>query len=867
MEIICNNQIVLHNTSNIKHNIFNELKTIITQLLSFPQLITKNTVDKLCRLIKMYNKHIYDNNDELIYINEETYKYKYFFCCNYNINNAPLLYINTTVYPNENIFFSLQYENDTISQQIINETYAKIIISTKDSERITYINKNTNDIDYMTLKIFADNAHFKLKSDVLLTQMRDVNNIKNNNFVMSFNNTDTYTNTDNYSMHSFLNNDQFKFMISPTFHSRLYQINDSINVNKYINNIFINNDVIELCFIADKLKMNIIYNPNTNNIFLNILPLYEEEQKTIINFIEINCTFDEMQYIDFNDITNIDKIQKYESLKYNYTENYKKIYHLKINKNNSCVYDGKITINPFNTDLQYRHNKYIEYEVFTNNILNNFNNEFCIQYILNNTYDETKYHYYFTFNDSTLNSYKINNSDILHISMDNLNIFKSVSLNECKHMVYNNNFNYIAHLLHNIGNIEFNNFEDNIYKYTAFHNLNLPIYSTDIYTQNYHINLNRDIRSTDTINVVVYEQPNIDVTYNQSNDIEGIVQYGNGSSKPKNDYPHKKDDDYESKNKKIVNISTHIFKKNIEIKHESSSDNGFKLAGINKINDTIGYKAAMTADGQLCMVTLSIPKDAKIVKDITYDKYKTNTATVVAIDRILYDKYKIFKLNDVFMKDDTECPICFDTAKLYICSPCLHRYCIDCINNIRKSTGNECPMCRKTIESAHDITVSVIDRNTNLTCAYSFVHNTTFKYELHNTYTISDFDMNIIGKTCGPGIYYHTRPSDIIQWFGYLEIDNEHANLILQQNKHQNTEMYQPVVTESSNANNINKINEISQMNNDLIKFDDVIFEDINNTNKINEISQINNNVTFEEIVKLNNDFLKEIEDENINDE
>jgi hypothetical protein len=371
----------------------------------------------------------------------------------------------------------------------------------------------------------------------------------------------------------------------------------------------------------------------------------------------------------------------------------------------------------------------------------------------------------------------------------------------------------------------------------------------NILTNKHHIIINKDIYNYEIFNVIISEH-----SYN----IEGIIQYGGFNSKPNNDYAHKKDDDYKDENKKdekIINITTHKFKNNIEIKNESSSNNGLKIVGKNKINETFGYKAAMTDDGQMCMITLYIPQNAKIVKDEYYNKYKTNIATVVAIDRIVFNSYNLLKITDVFMKDIDECPICFDDEKLYICSPCHHRLCINCINNIIKSTGNKCPLCVQTIRITIDINISDIIRNNpnienNLTHAFSCVFNNEFKYELNHTYTILDFDMKIIGKTCGPGIYFHEKPRDIIQWFKHLEIYNEYKKLIVQQNKHPNIDVYIPNMIKSNNVTEQNIMIEANNMN-----------KSIDNSTEFIDIKSV------DETNKINNDFLKQIDDEIIDDE
>jgi hypothetical protein len=83
-----------------------------------------------------------------------------------------------------------------------------------------------------------------------------------------------------------------------------------------------------------------------------------------------------------------------------------------------------------------------------------------------------------------------------------------------------------------------------------------------------------------------------------------------------------------------------------------------------------------------------------------------------------------------------------------------------------------------------------------------------------------------------------------------LEIYNEYKKLIVQQNKHPNIDVYIPNMIKSNNVTEQNIMIEANNMN-----------KSIDNSTEFIDIKSV------DETNKINNDFLKQIDDEIIDDE
>jgi hypothetical protein len=862
MEILqlTNNQLYESINDN-KDGIFESIKNIITDLLLTKNVITSIRINKLIKYIRMYNKLIFNDTNKMISIEEEIYDYKKVFCCNYYINDEVKLYLNTTIYPDDILFLSLQYENICISQYIDYETinlykmYNNIGILYKFYQnKKKYIkikfndnNFNIDDIDDIN-NLLNDICKYDFRNILTFCFQNCVKQIYTSKNALLFDLEKIYFifDIDTKILISFLGHTSVSYnqilQLNPYYKS-LDEIIKKKNTSLYQATTFytyIESNFIFTDYENDDMKIRFSYNININKIFITITPYYEEEEDIVINNIQIYCSFDDIITIDFKNITDVTKIQNYKYLKYEYTEKCIKHINLKIKENNEILYDGTVKINPFNI-CDKKYDNYINYHATINKltnyyIFNQFDDELFAQYILND--NTKKFNIYYKLKDNVLTSYKIYNNDIIinnNISLNDCQ-YKQILLNECLPII-NDKFNYYEYFMFNIENI---NCDDQLKYYIICDQFGGLVIGEFVESCDYTSQFMQKIITDKHILFFKkkYNDNDIIVFTHEllpQNTIEPL-QCGNTFSKS-TDHIHKKNDDLEIKDRKIINITTHKINNNMEEKNESSTIIGLKIFGNNKKKDgIIGYKAAMTEDGKMCMITLKIPQNAKIAKDEYYDKYKTDRATVISIDRIIFNNQKILKLKDIYMKEEEDCVICYTTTKLQILQPCHHRFCINCIKEIIMKVSKLCPMCHKGIENTIDIDIADIIKsikkndnindideylNKSLTYAYSCVYNNEFKYELGKTYNIVDFDIKIVGKICGPGIYYHTEPLHIIQWFEHLEIYNDYKKMTETMGKNINTD----IIWNIKSSLDDNKINRI--INNE-IKVSDNFIKEVN---------------------------------------
>jgi hypothetical protein len=194
-------------------------------------------------------------------------------------------------------------------------------------------------------------------------------------------------------------------------------------------------------------------------------------------------------------------------------------------------------------------------------------------------------------------------------------------------------------------------------------------------------------------------------------------------------------------------------------------------------NGKIGYKAARTLNGKMCIVKLFLPNDSKIAWDQYKDKYRTDKAVVISIKPVYYNDKYYYYTND-FNID--ECAICFDSQATHMAYPCRHKLCGGCWDALMKTAANKnCHYCRSTIDKIVELPIGQIPKDNNnddfskndIMEAYSCIHTDNFVYRINEQVTIDDFDGSM-NKVCAPGIHFHDEEKDVFKWFEYLDIPN-----------------------------------------------------------------------------------------------
>lgn len=189
-------------------------------------------------------------------------------------------------------------------------------------------------------------------------------------------------------------------------------------------------------------------------------------------------------------------------------------------------------------------------------------------------------------------------------------------------------------------------------------------------------------------------------------------------------------------------------------------------------NATIGWKAGLTPKGNLCIIKLLIPENAKVACDRYKEKYRTDRVIVNSIKQVVFYKNRYHYACHLV---EEECSICKDKMANSVNSNCIHRLCQSCWNKILKTTNPVCPFCQEHIDTIVELDTSLYNRinlEEDISIAYSFVHTNDFPYPLNKEIKITDFDpdMNV---ACSRGIHYHQKESDVFQWFIYLDIPKE----------------------------------------------------------------------------------------------
>lgn len=231
-------------------------------------------------------------------------------------------------------------------------------------------------------------------------------------------------------------------------------------------------------------------------------------------------------------------------------------------------------------------------------------------------------------------------------------------------------------------------------------------------------------------------------------------------------------------NKQVHGIDQYAFSNNGHISTGRFIDNSGRLivkalTEKEKLQGRIGYKAAKTTDGGMCIITLFIPADAKVAwhRDPKYsdqDKFRASKIIPIKIERVYYNGNKYYMASEL---EKPECPICYDKISNIRTIPCNHKACVNCANNLkgRVAKGNifACWICRQAITEIVNIP-SVSDVNSEeLNTAYSCVHVDEFEYRLNEEITIKEFDPNL-NQLCKPGIHYCDAVPKIFQYFEYV---------------------------------------------------------------------------------------------------
>jgi hypothetical protein len=233
--------------------------------------------------------------------------------------------------------------------------------------------------------------------------------------------------------------------------------------------------------------------------------------------------------------------------------------------------------------------------------------------------------------------------------------------------------------------------------------------------------------------------------------------------------------------KKLVGIMQRNYtnKGHEELTEGVDEDNTFKVKSTTKKDiwkGTIGWKAAITENGDKCIVKLLIPKEAKVAWDPKYNKYRTSRAVTLSIKPVVKGT------DDYYYKQDIElekCPVCMDKKHLadVMAEPCRHKLCGSCWIAIIKSDNNKCPYCMQAVKRYQKLKISNDNKKLSLPEAYPFVHSSDLVYRVGEEVTVSNFngDLNMV---CAPGIHYHRKQSDVFKWFEFLDIPDGIKNIL-----------------------------------------------------------------------------------------
>ena len=181
----------------------------------------------------------------------------------------------------------------------------------------------------------------------------------------------------------------------------------------------------------------------------------------------------------------------------------------------------------------------------------------------------------------------------------------------------------------------------------------------------------------------------------------------------------------------------------------------------------LGYKIAKYDDGsnngKMCLVTLLLPTDAKVVFDAKYDKYRTDRALVLSIQRIWHNGKK----HEVEKVVDKQCSICKTQDVTHMAEPCKHTACIECWMEISKKSPAKCHICRTLITGIEELVKNTGEMEmAEIKEAYSCIYANNFTYKLGSYVNINNFDSNQ-SNSCGAGLHYQTSIDDAMKWMEY----------------------------------------------------------------------------------------------------
>lgn len=197
----------------------------------------------------------------------------------------------------------------------------------------------------------------------------------------------------------------------------------------------------------------------------------------------------------------------------------------------------------------------------------------------------------------------------------------------------------------------------------------------------------------------------------------------------------------------------------------------------------IGYKAAKTAQGQMCVVKLFIPEDAVVVRSLdTYGQSDSITTDKYAFNKYRSNKVVPLEINEVFYNSDkhyvggdmvpTICQCCNTKVTDLSTDPCHHHICSDCYEGSGMKQSKKCATCEQPFDQMInlDLTRNLdINYETSFDIAYSCVHVNGFEYRVNEEITVLDFDPDPSVR-CAPGIHYCLKPSDIFIYFEFMNI-------------------------------------------------------------------------------------------------
>ena len=177
------------------------------------------------------------------------------------------------------------------------------------------------------------------------------------------------------------------------------------------------------------------------------------------------------------------------------------------------------------------------------------------------------------------------------------------------------------------------------------------------------------------------------------------------------------------------------------------------------------YKAAITDNGQQCIIKLIIPPTSKVVWSEKYDKYRVDRAIVYSISPVFNGNY----VTDLKLE---KCPICLDDNSIanILLNPCRHKFCGTCWTKIIKTSDNICcPYCKTDSTNYNILKLTSDSKQLSIPEALSFVHTSDFTYKIGEEIIINNFNPDL-SKPCDAGIHCHLKEIDAFKWFEFLDI-------------------------------------------------------------------------------------------------